>query len=296
MDPQILKETYEQIENKSLNIVNKHITKLISENENSIALHIRGKDYAHMGLCKNSYYIGALEYLIERLDYYKIFLFSDEPNYARHMLNTRNIEYTFIDNESDIDTLYLMTLCKHFIISNSSYSFWGAYFGEKNGGIIFSPNEWVTIDLSPSPVPDRWIKISDTINSYKINEVEIDRIKKEIHISQFNEAINNWFAENGDETLRVNFNFLNNESIVFDLGGYFGDWTEAINGKYNSKIYVFEPMKKLYNNIKDRFINNKNILAFNFGLGSKEEDLNFGDSENSSGAFNIKEKQGKNNM
>ena len=51
----------------------------------------------------------------------------------------------------------------------------------------------------------------------------------------------NWVRDNGDHTLRLDYD-LNEDSIVFDVGGYRGDFTSAIFNKYNCNVYVFEPV------------------------------------------------------
>tara|TARA_R110000822_G_scaffold308800_1_gene437199 strand:- start:4601 stop:6094 length:1494 start_codon:yes stop_codon:yes gene_type:complete len=78
-----------------------------------------------------------------------------------------------------------------------------------------------------------------------------------------------WFADNGDKTHRLNYN-LNEESVVFDIGGYHGDFAHDIYEKFNCSIYIFEPVKKFYKKIKERFKNNKKIKVFNYGLSDSD--------------------------
>jgi FkbM family methyltransferase len=59
---------------------------------------------------------------------------------------------------------------------------------------------------------------------------------------------------------------LNADSVVFDLGGYEGKWSDDIYSKYKSKIYIFEPAHVFYENIRNRFLANSDIKVFNFGL------------------------------
>jgi len=75
-----------------------------------------------------------------------------------------------------------------------------------------------------------------------------------------------WNSENGDNTHRLNYNLTDN-SIVFDLGGYKGEWSEQIINKYNSYIYIFEPVKEFYNIIIEKFRNNDKVKVYHFGLG-----------------------------
>jgi len=65
---------------------------------------------------------------------------------------------------------------------------------------------------------------------------------------------------------------LKENPIIFDLGGYMGDWTQ-IAKEYHSDsiIYVFEPVKKHYDIIVNRFINDSSVKVFNFGLSDKND-------------------------
>jgi FkbM family methyltransferase len=79
-----------------------------------------------------------------------------------------------------------------------------------------------------------------------------------------------WFADKGDATHRMNYP-LQPSSLVLDVGGYRGDFAEAINRRYGCTVYIFEPVESFYESIKDRFKSNENITVFNYGLSSKEE-------------------------
>ena len=61
-----------------------------------------------------------------------------------------------------------------------------------------------------------------------------------------------WVKDNGDETLRLDYKLTKN-SVVFDIGGYRGDFAESIYEKYNCTVYVFEPVQEYFEFIKKRF-------------------------------------------
>ena len=91
-------------------------------------------------------------------------------------------------------------------------------------------------------------------------------------INYFDEvSLKKWFEDNGDNTHRINYN-LNQDSIVFDLGGYIGEWSDKIQKKYNSKIYIFEPVFKYFSDLKQTFEFKENIKIYNFGLSDKTHD------------------------
>lgn len=77
--------------------------------------------------------------------------------------------------------------------------------------------------------------------------------------------LDRWFKDNGDNTLRVNYN-LDEGSLVIDLGGYHGGWTDKIINKYNCNVIIFEPINELYKNLKKRYENNPKIKVLNYGI------------------------------
>src|SRR6266702_4175836 len=79
--------------------------------------------------------------------------------------------------------------------------------------------------------------------------------------------IKKWFADRGDETLRLDYP-LDQTSIVFDVGGYRGDYADAIHKKFGCQVYVFEPVQTFYNDCVKRFSNNASITCLNYGLSS----------------------------
>ena len=74
-----------------------------------------------------------------------------------------------------------------------------------------------------------------------------------------------WFTAKGDTTLRLNYD-LNENSIVFDLGGYMGQWTSDIFAKYCCTVYCFEPVRHFYEGIERRFAKNNKVKVYRFGL------------------------------
>lgn len=101
---------------------------------------------------------------------------------------------------------------------------------------------------------------------------------------QLDREVIRWKQANGDKTLRLTYP-LNSESIVFDCGGYRGDWTNAIFERYSCNIYVFEPVRDFFLHIEDRFRNNSKIHAYNFGLHSRTEQAMIAPRNNRSSVF-----------
>lgn len=79
--------------------------------------------------------------------------------------------------------------------------------------------------------------------------------------------VKKWFADHGDETLRLDYP-LDETSVVFDVGGYLGDYADAVHKKYGCRVYLFEPVPAFYNECVKRFNNSPSITCLNYGLSS----------------------------
>lgn len=78
-----------------------------------------------------------------------------------------------------------------------------------------------------------------------------------------------WFRDHGNETLRLDYDGLNQDSLVLDLGGYRGQWASDIFAKYLSNIHVFEPIPVYADLIERRFKKNDKIHVHRFGLSNR---------------------------
>jgi len=91
-----------------------------------------------------------------------------------------------------------------------------------------------------------------------------------------------WYANKGDETLRLRYD-LTADSVVFDIGGFEGQWASDIFSRYSCSIHVFEPVPEFTEAIRRRFCGNEKIKVYPYGLA--HEDMNvsiFLDREGSS--------------
>ena len=93
-----------------------------------------------------------------------------------------------------------------------------------------------------------------------------------------------WFRDDGDST-RLLKHDLNSDSVVFEVGGYLGNFTEKIHNKFDCRVCVFEPVKDFYTIINDKFKDNDKVSAFNCGLSGEntivEMNIDKGNGENS---------------
>ena len=134
--------------------------------------------------------------------------------------------------------------------------------GYKTGAVNFKAYQWFK-------------KIGDKVNPEKKT------------LTQKNKEI--WYSINGDNTLRIEYD-LNENSIVFDVGGYEGNWATEIAARYNSIIFVFEPVSKYYKKLTSRFEKNKKIKILPYGLAGENKQLTFSILDQSSSAFKKKER------
>ncbi len=93
-----------------------------------------------------------------------------------------------------------------------------------------------------------------------------------------------WRILDGDNTYRVRYD-LQKESVVWDVGGYVGDWTQNINDRYHSRIVIFEPTKRYAKILRVRFEGMPNITIREYGLSEKNCTANFSDAGLSSSQY-----------
>jgi FkbM family methyltransferase len=98
---------------------------------------------------------------------------------------------------------------------------------------------------------------------------QLNHLAKRLYATPEEQRCAKWFLDQGDQTLRLNYPLLPS-SIVFDLGGYAGQWAADIYCRYNAQIYIFEPVKHFSDNIQLRFKYNDKIKIFEFGLSSHD--------------------------
>jgi len=114
------------------------------------------------------------------------------------------------------------------------------------------------------------------------------RLKRynDIHIKkdEFMKNIYKWQDDKGDQSLRLAYP-LDENSLVFDVGGYIGNFAADIFCKYNCNIYIFEPVTELYEKIKVRFGNNPKVKVFHAGLSDISSTATISVSGTSSSIF-----------
>lgn len=115
--------------------------------ENSVAVHVRRTDFTTLSefqVCDLSYYRAAMERFRQRLASPRFFVFSDDPAWCLDIF--RRADESVVDLPAaagdPLHDLYLMSLARHHVIVNSSYSWWAAWLGKKDGQQVLCPPRW----------------------------------------------------------------------------------------------------------------------------------------------------------
>ncbi len=136
---------------------------------NSISLHVRRGDYtsnpkttATHGLCSLEYYRSAIQYVIERVERPSFYIFSDDPAWVRENMKI-GYPSVYVDHNHGAESyndMRLMGLCKHHIIANSSFSWWGAWLNPDSEKIVVAPRKWFANNNDVSDLfPSGWVTL-----------------------------------------------------------------------------------------------------------------------------------------
>ncbi len=152
--------------NDSLNLsLAKKMSKCVS-----VAVHVRffnPENEKKTSNVERNYYEKAINEIQSRLDIGHFFIFSDNPKFAQELLNLDSTKATFIlhnkGDENSYADLWLMTKCKHFIIANSTFSWWGAWLSNYPDKIVVAPKSKTKYNGVVSwgfegLLPEEWIK------------------------------------------------------------------------------------------------------------------------------------------
>ena len=133
----------------------------------SASIHIRRGDYLNEPIwcvCDTDYYRRSLSYLKCKDNIELLCVFSDDIHWCKE--NIRNIagemDVIFVDwnkGNNAFRDMQLMTHCKHNIIANSSFSWWGAWLGYREGKMVIAPKIWCNKPIVNDPICDNWIRI-----------------------------------------------------------------------------------------------------------------------------------------
>ena len=133
----------------------------------SVAIHIRRGDFVTTckdwnGLCDINYYQRGLQEIKNKYSNIKLYFFSDDIEWARENLKFSS-PMVFVSRPTlnSVEELLLMSLCKHQVIANSTFSWWAAWLNQNGQKIVVAPVRWLLVaDIDTSGLlPTDWIKI-----------------------------------------------------------------------------------------------------------------------------------------
>jgi hypothetical protein len=138
---------------------------------NSVSVHVRRGDYvtnvhaaAVHGTCNLDYYRRSVEHVRRASGTDPVlYVFSDDPDWVTENLRLPYETHLVRDNDAttNYEDLRLMTACRHHIIANSSFSWWGAWLDGSKDAITIAPKQWFATDTPDARdlIPQRWVRL-----------------------------------------------------------------------------------------------------------------------------------------
>lgn len=139
-------------------------------NGNAVSIHIRRGDFVankginqFHGVCSLDYYYRAIEIMEAKIPDPQFFVFSDDIQWAKENLKFSSPHFFALNDQSvpAYEDMRLMSLCKHQIIANSSFSWWAAWLNNNENKLVIAPERWFN-DSSVNTsdiIPEGWMKI-----------------------------------------------------------------------------------------------------------------------------------------
>jgi len=147
---------------------NLELAERLTDDQRSVAIHVRRGDYVKdplfRGICGETYFSNALAALPEARSLYRYFVFSDDPEWCRSRLLPLlgGAEATFVDWNTGTESfrdMQLMGCCRHMILANSSFSWWGAYLNRHTDPVVIAPEKWCNRHRASYPHLPQWRKV-----------------------------------------------------------------------------------------------------------------------------------------
>ena len=164
----IILDTY-SFDESYLSVETKHVYDQLKKDNITVSIHIRGGDYLNAinkhiygNVCEESYYVKACEYFVKKYKKVYFYVFSNDVKLARKYLEQikHNIIFININNEKkDWEDMFLISKCKHNIIANSTFSWWGAWLNQNPDKEVVAPINWKIDGEDNDIVPNDWIRM-----------------------------------------------------------------------------------------------------------------------------------------
>lgn len=134
------------------------------QNSESVCVSVRldddFKEDDIYNVCTPGYYIRAIQYLNEKLNHPVFYIFSDRTDRTKRLFSQLDVNMVFeTGNDPDYEKLRIMSDCKHFILANSSFSWWCQYLSVNKDKIVVAPSRWYNTEYFPDIYSPDWILI-----------------------------------------------------------------------------------------------------------------------------------------
>lgn len=137
--------------------------------ENSVFVGIRRGDYIDnkrnlkiYGTFDEVYYMEAMKIISQKVPNARFYIFSNDMEWVKKNMEFKHFNVTYNNvsgSVSDFEELLIMSKCKHAIICNSTYYWWGAWLIENPNKVIVAPKNWFANGKNIDIIPDEWIKL-----------------------------------------------------------------------------------------------------------------------------------------
>ena len=135
--------------------------------ENSVCVHIRRGDYVNdskwcqLDVCSYNYYLEGMKYIVSKIKNPVFYIFSNDSNdiqWIKDNYDFSSFKTKYVDlNNPDYEELRLMYNCKHFIISNSTFSWWAQHLSNNRNKIVIAPSIWNKEENASDIYEKNWI-------------------------------------------------------------------------------------------------------------------------------------------
>lgn len=133
---------------------------------NSVCLSVRRGDFESntevkklQSVCNRQYFEAAIQAIKGNVENPVFFMFSDDIEWVKNNIHTGCTAYYEDGTDPVWEKLRLMSACKHFIVSNSTFSWWAQYLSKNTDKIVVSPSRWFNNDYQSPLIGEDWIKI-----------------------------------------------------------------------------------------------------------------------------------------
>lgn len=243
--------------------------------QETVAIHVRRGDYETVfpehPRCKLSYYEQAISLFPKDSNF---IVFSDDISWCKEQLLFKGMK--FCTDLTDVEELYLMSRCHHFIIANSTFSWWAAFMSKNESKRVIYPENWILGERDRKLLwnisPENWIRLSNNkVKTYIIN-LEKHELRRNLISSQLHQCNNflNWQITKAVDGTNTSIGFstdknwvdpiLNTPIRVGEIGCSLSHWNCWVDFFNSGEKYciIFEDDIKLKNGLSDvlRYIGN----------------------------------------